>query len=199
MINSASAMTKVWDGFIRVFHWSLVGTFAALYVTSHMGMENTHILLGYLLTLLIVARIVWGFIGSKYARFGNFIYHPGRALTYLKNTFKGQPEHYFGHNPAGAMMVFAVLISLLILTVSGLTLEATVEYEGPLLTFLYWMSDNSVFLWQETHHLMSNAMLALIALHLIGVVSASFQHRENLVRAMITGYKPTYNKEPIHD
>ncbi len=184
---------------MRFFHWGLVASFAGLYVTGHTGMQNTHMLLGYLLTLLIMARLLWGFVGSKHARFSDFLYRPKQVFRYLISSLQGRAQHYLGHNPAGAMMVFALLIALLSLTASGLVLEATIEFEGPLLIVLHDLQDNSVYTWEALHHFMSNAMLGLIALHLLGVISASIQHHENLLRAMITGYKHTFNKEAAHD
>jgi cytochrome b len=193
--NETQQMIKVWDGVVRTFHWSLVATFAGLYVTAHSGMQNTHIWLGYFLLFLLAIRIVWGFTGSRHARFSDFSYHPRRVLAYLKSIAQGRAQHYLGHNPAGAMMVFTLLVILLSLAFSGLVLQATIEFEGPLLELLHGMSDQTVYLFEELHSFMSNAMLALIGLHLLGVISATIQHHENLVRAMITGYKPALIEE----
>ena len=187
--NNAGYTVKVWDGVVRACHWGLVATFSALYVTAHNGMQNTHMLLGYLLTLLLGIRLVWGFVGSKHARFSDFSYRPSQVLAYLQAGLQGRAQHYLGHNPAGAMMVFALLIVLLSLSLSGLILQAGIEFEGPLLPLLHGMADDAVYLWEALHRFMSNAMLALIALHLMGVAGASIQHHENLIRAMLSGYK----------
>lgn len=121
---------KVWDIFIRVFHWSLVTSIIAQLITAE-SLKNVHVTVGYFIIILLFVRIVWGFVGSKHARFADFIYPPKDILAYLKGLFKGNPRHYIGHNPAGGAMVFALLFILLLTTMAGLkTLGA--EGKGPL-------------------------------------------------------------------
>lgn len=181
--------TKVWDAFIRFFHWSLVLAFTAAYLTFQFGMQETHAILGYFITTLVALRFVWGFIGSTHARFNDFIYPPKTVLRYLRAILKGHPQRYLGHNPAGGVMVLAMLVTLIVITVSGLVILATIEFDGPLLGSLHNVTDNTAYTFREVHEVFVNVALGLIALHIVGVISASIQHRESLVKAMITGRK----------
>ena len=121
---------KVWDIFIRVFHWSLVASIIIQSITVE-SFKKVHVNVGYFIIILLSARIIWGLVGSKHARFADFIYPPQEIFSYLKGLLKGNPKHYIGHNPAGGAMVFALLFFLLLTTMSGLkTLGA--EGKGPL-------------------------------------------------------------------
>ena len=180
---------KVWDLFIRFFHWTLVLSFVSAYLTSQSGMQNTHVYIGYLVGVLIAARLIWGKTGSSYARFSNFLYRPGVVFEYLDSIRKGHPVRYLGHNPAGGMMVLVLLLFLTFTTLSGLVVEAVIEFDGPLLGMFSGVSDEAAYAVRELHEWLVNGLLVLISLHILGVVLASRQHKENLVRAMITGRK----------
>ncbi len=180
---------KVWDILVRSFHWLLLICFIAAYITSQAGMQQTHIFIGYFICLLLIIRITWGFIGSKHARFADFVALPSNVWNYLKASFKNNPPHYLGHNPAGGWMVIALITALLVMSASGVILVAVIEFEGPLLNILSGMSDRWAYLYEELHRQVLDILWILIAGHLIGVAVASFQHRENLLLAMIHGYK----------
>jgi cytochrome b len=125
------ATIKVWDLLVRLFHWSLVIFFTIAYFTAEE--ENPwHIYAGYTVLGLVIFRIVWGLIGTQYARFSNFIYSPSHVVQYVKSLLAKNPKHYVGHNPAGGWMIVALLISLTTVTVSGLKLYAAEEGLGPL-------------------------------------------------------------------
>ena len=186
-------MVRVWDLPIRLFHWILVAGFAAAYLTAKFHYGDIHTLIGYGLCVLLVARIYWGFFGSQYARFGSFIFSPAETIAYMRSMFGKHPaRHYFGHNPAGALMVFALLTVLGLIFATGLVTLSLIDFEGPLLVLVHYASDETSYAIREVHEFLSNAALALVALHLMGVVGGSLQHGENLVRAMITG-----NKRPL--
>jgi len=121
---------KVWDLGVRVFHWSLVLLFVISYLSGD-EQETLHTWSGYAIVALLVFRIIWGFVGTKYARFSDFIYSPGEVLAYLKSLSVRSPKHYLGHNPAGGWMVIALLASLSLTTFSGLKLYAA-DGHGPL-------------------------------------------------------------------
>ena len=200
----------VWDKFIRCFHWSLVTLFIVSYLTGDEW-QSVHTLSGYAITALIAARLIWGFIGSRYARFSQFVKSPKDTINYLKDIFAGHPKRYLGHNPAGGAMVVAILITLSMTTLSGMKLLAVEEGEGPfadnslnpsftLIETAYADSDDDDHeyeheeneeeeFWEEIHELSINLMLLLIVLHVIGVFIASKQHKESLVKAMVTGNK----------
>ncbi len=169
-----NATTKVWDLPVRVFHWSLAVSFAGAYVLSESErLRNVHAMLGYTVLGLIAFRLVWGFVGSRYARFASFRYGPGAALGYLRDAATGRPAEYVGHNPAGSWAVYALLAL-------GLATGAT-----GYLNF----NDLGGESMEELHEVLANAWLAVVGAHLLGVLFSSIVHRENLARAMVTGYK----------
>lgn len=173
-LDQTTQKIRIWDAPVRVFHWLLVLSFVGAYITAESEVWRlVHVTLGYTLGGLLVFRLVWGLIGTRYARFGSFVRGPGAVIQYLKSIKAKQPEHHLGHNPAGA-----VAIVLLMLLGLGITATGYVTYNdlGP-----GWVA--------EVHDLLANAMVLVIIGHLIGVVTASFQHKENLVRSMVTGFK----------
>jgi len=180
---------KVWDGVVRSFHWLLLVSFVLAWWTSQSGMQQTHEWIGYFLALLVLVRLLWGRVGSTYARFSNFIYSPAVTLSYLRSMVAGHPKRYLGHNPAGGWMVVAIFTVLLITLVSGFVVEAVIEFDGPFVTLLHEVSDQRAYQFLDLHEFMLNVFWLLISLHLAGVILASVQHRENLVRAMVTGFK----------
>ena len=202
----------VWDRFIRLFHWSLVTCFIIAYLS---GEEESlvHIYCGYAVIALVLSRIIWGFIGTKYARFKQFSYSPTSVLKYLKDFASGQPHHYTGHNPAAAWMIFALLLCLIMTSISGLKVYGAEGY-GPLasssLPTPALIADFSLIrnasadddhahkedkeeeLWEEIHELFANLTLFLVFVHIAGAVVASRVHKENLIKAMITGNKQSH-------
>ena len=173
-VNQSTQKIRVWDAPVRVFHWLLVLSFAGAYLTAESEVWRlVHVTLGYTLGGLLAFRIVWGVIGTRYARFSSFVRGPAAVIRYLKSIKAKQPEHHLGHNPAGA-----VAIVLLVLLGLGITATGYITYNdlGP-----GWIS--------ELHDLLANAMVLVIIGHLVGVVTASLQHKENLVRSMVTGFK----------
>jgi cytochrome b len=198
--------TRVWDLFVRVFHWSLVSLVAISYLSGEFDFE-VHSYSGYAIFMLVCLRIIWGFVGSKYARFKNFIYSPSNVMAYLKSIISGNPKRFLGHNPAGGIMVLALLTVLGTTTLSGMKLYAIEEGEGPfasnvqisLVNQAHADSDDKKHgesegekdeeFWEEIHETSINLLMLLILLHILGVVLASKQHKENLARAMVTGDK----------
>jgi cytochrome b len=170
----STAKALVWDLPTRFFHWSLAICFAGAWLTSDSERQQLlHFLFGYSLLGLIVFRIVWGFIGSRYARFGNFFQGPGATLRYLGSMAKRQPEHHVGHNPAGAAAVWLLLGLGLAVAITGW--QMAVGSAGESL--------------EEVHDALAIAMLVVVGVHIVGVIVSSVLHCENLPRAMVTGYK----------
>lgn len=186
---TANNTVKVWDRFIRLFHWTLVASFATAYISGDLYASEIHVLAGYTLCVLVVARIYWGFRGSRYARFGSFFFPVGETLAYVRSMFTGRPKHYLGHNPAGALMVFTLLCIVTALLGTGLATLAAIDFEGPLLSIANSVSDETAYALRSLHELLANIALALVALHIGGAILGSIQHRENLVKAMFTGKK----------
>lgn len=123
-------IVSVWDPLVRIGHWTLVIAFFTAYFTEDDLME-VHNWAGYTIAAVVLIRIVWGVIGGKHARFTDFIYKPSKVWTYLKNLLTLKPQHYIGHNPAGGMMVIALLLSLGATTLTGMKLYAVEENKGP--------------------------------------------------------------------
>lgn len=165
----------VWDVPTRVFHWSLALSFAGAYVTADSERyRDVHLALGYVFLGLIAFRLLWGVLGTTYARFGNFWFSLSQVKTYVSSLLRKQPQHYLGHNPAGAIAIFMLLGLGLLLGFSGLGLD------------LEWGDED---LWEELHEIAANLMLLVVLVHIAGVIVSSHLHRENLARAMLTGYK----------
>lgn len=164
----------VWDLPTRIFHWSLALSFAGAYLTAESERwHDIHVLLGYSMLGLLGFRLMWGLIGTRYARFVEFVRGPRSVLAYLKELAAGRPSHYTGHNPLGAVAILLLMGLGLASGVSGWLLYDGVGGEA----------------MEEVHEALSNGMLGMVILHLIGVVHGSLVHRENLALAMLTGKK----------
>ncbi|MCZ6619835.1 MAG: cytochrome b/b6 domain-containing protein [Gammaproteobacteria bacterium] len=175
----------VWDPLLRLFHWSLVFFFFLAYLFESDQL-NLHGHAGYTVLLLLLFRLVWGVIGSRHARFSDFVVSPANSFLYLKQLFSGTANRHIGHNPAGSAMILVLLISLLITAFSGTCLFA-MEGSGPLAnTFVSSWPGHVV---EEVHEFFSNFTLILIIVHVVGVLLTSLLHKENLTKAMITGEK----------
>lgn len=176
---------RVWDPLVRVFHWGLATAFAAAWLTQEQHYDR-HLVAGYAVLALVAVRVVWGFVGTRHARFGDFVRRHGAVLRYLAQAARGHAPRYLGHNPAGGAMILALLVSVLVVTLSGVALDAAENRAGPL-------GETALFLYADTivriHVVATDVSLVLVALHLIGVVHTSLAQGENLVRAMITGTK----------
>jgi len=175
----------------------------------------------YSVLFLVLFRILYGFVGTKYARFSDFLYHPAQIADYLKGLLIGRPKHYIGHNPAGGFMILIMLLSLLSLTLTGLK-AYVVKGHGPLanheisfMTNAFADSDDKENhdehdirkrsspknnrtekiekdeFWEEVHEAVAYFTLFLVSIHIMGVLVSSLVHRENLIKAMITGRKQT--------
>ncbi len=197
-MNVNNQQLKVWDVPVRLFHWSLVICFVLAYVSAEVGILDAHVLIGYALIGLLALRVLWGFIGTPYARFKSFIFPVQETLDYVRAMRGGQPAHYYGHNPAGALMVFGLLALLLTIFASGLITLATVDYEGPLLFLANQVSDDTSYFFRHAHSFFVDVALLLIPLHLLGVLAGSIQHKENLVRSMVTGMKKIVSTNSQH-
>ncbi len=179
---------KVWDPLLRLFHWLLAGAFFVAYLTEDEWL-TPHVWAGYLILGLLVFRIPWGFIGPRHARFSDFVAPPRAALAYLKDLFHGKARRYLGHNPAGGWMIVLLLSSVALTCITGLMVYAAEDQAGPLAGWLGSAGEGWEEIFEETHEVLANFSLALVFIHLAGVLVESLLHHENLVRAMITGYK----------
>ena len=182
--GTAKAMlekVRVWDPLVRMFHWSLVSCFALAWVTSRRS-EDIHQWAGYGAVTLVLIRLLWGFWGSPYARFSQFVRGPTVVLRYLMDIVRHREARHVGHNPAGAAMILTLLAAMALTAATG-----------------WMMTTDALFgvAWVEVAHSFAAHSLMLLAfLHVGGVVLASIRHRENLIGAMIRGWK---RKADIND
>ena len=170
----AARRVLVWDAPVRVFHWLMVFSFVGAYLTAESERWRlVHVTLGYTMAGLVAFRLVWGFVGTRHARFASFVRAPAAAARYLRGLLSGQPEPGAGHNPAGALAIVALLAMTVAVSATG---WATYNEIGG-----GWL--------EELHEVTANAMLAIVGVHLFGVLLGSWLHRENLIAAMVSGRK----------
>ena len=177
---------QVWDRPTRLFHWLLVASILAEWLTQDDSRYlDFHVFAGYTIGVLILLRIVWGFVGTRWARFGSFTYGPFFALRYLLDTFLRRQRHYVGHNPAGSYAIWALLGLGLLTVVTGIATLGGQKHHGPLASLTFQQGD----VLHQIHEISAWAMLAVIAVHILGVILSSYADRENLALGMVTGRK----------
>jgi cytochrome b len=153
----------------------MVATFAGAWLTAESeSWRMVHVTLGYTMAGLVAFRILWGLVGTRYARFSSFVRGPAAVAAYIRGIVRGKPEHHTGHNPAGALAIVALLGLTIAITASG---WATFNEIGG-----NWL--------EEGHEIAATVMLALVGAHILGALVSSWLHRENLIGAMISGRKP---------
>ncbi len=168
-----SRPVRVWDLLVRVFHWTTVVGVLVAFLTDEW--RQAHLAVGYIVMGAVVVRVIWGFVGSVHARFDDFVPGPRRLWRYGQSMMQLREPRHLGHNPAGGAMVMALLLTLILVSLSGwmMTWDA------------FWGEE-----WlEETHEFFTNVLLLLVPLHVLGVIWSSYRHRENLVKAMVTGDK----------
>ena len=172
----------VWDLPVRVFHWLLAISFAGAYVTSgYDGLRYLHVTFGYTVAVLIAFRLIWAIIGTRYARLSSFRYGPQAVRDYLGSLLARRPRHYLGHNPAGSWAIYAIVTLGIFTTATG-----------------YARYNHLTGKWiGEVHQVAGNVMLGIVTAHIAGVLVSSFLHRENLAKAMLTGYKSGHPEQAI--
>jgi cytochrome b len=176
------AKVLIWDAPVRVGHWLLVGAFALAWATSESEeWRLMHAVAGGVMIGVILFRLLWGFVGTRHARFASFVRGPQAAFAYVRGLLRGEASQYAGHNAAGGWAILALLALGLMTGASGWLVYQDMGGE--------WL--------EEAHELLANGLLAVAALHVAGVVASSLAHRENLVRAMLTGFKSGRPEEAI--
>ena len=181
-MNDSSHKFLIWDLPVRVIHWLLVICFFGAYLTAEIDeLKVVHFTLGYTLATLIVVRIFWGFTGTTHAKFINFVQGPRAVIKYLQSVMHREHSTDAGHNPAGSLAILALLLAGLVVSFTG------------------WSTLHQIFgEWtEEVHEVLANVMLAIVCLHIFAVVGSSFLHKENLVKAMVTGQKKAQDKDAI--
>ncbi|MBR0819163.1 cytochrome b/b6 domain-containing protein [Bradyrhizobium liaoningense] len=172
--RTASRTVAVWDLPLRLWHWALAASILAAWFTPTVY-DNLHRIAGYTVLALLAFRLVWGFWGSRYSRFRMVGVRLRAAPRYLWNLRRGITGRYIGLNPAGTLMLVALLLSIAVSAITG-ALSVTVTFFG-----IWWIED--------THAYASDAVIVLVVVHVLGVVLMGLLQRENLIRAMLTGRK----------
>ena len=212
---SEGSEIRVWDPFVRIFHWLLLASFAVAYISEGEPLV-VHTWAGYVAAALIGLRIVWGGIGPKHARFTDFVYRPSTVVGYTRDLLSRRSKRYIGHSPAGGAMILLLLASIAGTAFTGMATLAEKENAGPLAPVFGRQAlldgpthglalvaparadegdayegrgDRKRSAFREVHEFFANLTLFLACFHFAGVVFASFAHRENLVRSMVTGRK----------
>jgi cytochrome b len=194
--SDTNRAVRVWDPLVRLFHWSLVAGFTVAYVTED-DFLTLHVWAGYLVAGLVAFRLIWGVIGTRHARFTDFVRPPGQVLAYLRQVLSFRAPRYLGHNPAGGAMVVALLVLLVLTAVSGFATLAVTELSGPLAPWLAGMEHRWGDVFEEIHEVCANITLLLVVAHVAGVLLASVQHHENLVRSMFDGIKRASERRAV--
>lgn len=188
-MSSSDNSVKVWDPLVRIFHWALVAAFTVAYVTDDEDLLLTHAWAGYVVIGLLLFRLVWGFAGTVHARFSDFIYAPSLVISFMRDTFQGKAKRYLGHNPAGGWMILLLLLMLALISMTGLLLYGADQHAGPLAGLMAGTGKDTEALLEDLHEFFANLTVFLVVVHLAGVVMESVLNKENLARAMVTGYK----------
>ncbi len=179
---------KVWDPLVRIFHWTLVAAFTIAYLTEE-DLLTVHVWAGYTVLALLLIRTGWGFIGTRHARFSDFVTRPATVIGYGAETLKMRAKRYIGHNPVGGAMIVLMLLSLTLTGLTGLGIYGAENHAGPLAGWFAGKGERWEGALEESHEFFANFTLALVFIHVAGVLVESFLHRENLVKAMVTGRK----------
>ncbi len=187
-METREAHVKVWDMPVRLFHWLLVLLFAFMFFSGKSGSDwmDWHMRSGYAILALLLFRIVWGFAGSTYARFSNFLAGPSACLRFARKLLARAPAAHAGHNPLGGWMVLALLLALLFQAGTGLFANDDLLSEGPLATLVSKATSDQLSVFHSWNF---NLLLLLAAVHIVAVLYHAVFMKENLVGAMFTGVK----------
>jgi cytochrome b len=170
----------VWDVPVRLFHWLLAASFTGAFLTAESERyRDVHVALGYTVLGLVAFRLLWAFVGTRYARLSSFAFGPRAVIEYLKSIAAFRPRHYVGHNPAGSWVIYLLVALGVVTGAAGSAPYPAIGGE--------WLED--------FHEGAANVMLTLVFVHIAGVLVSSLLHRENLVKAMLTGYKHLTGRE----
>ncbi|MBV8521551.1 MAG: cytochrome b/b6 domain-containing protein [Acetobacteraceae bacterium] len=180
---------QVWDTGIRVFHWLLAGAVSVSLATGFFDpilWLRWHLVSGCTIAALVFFRLVWGFFGTRHARFADFAYPFSEVVRHARNLAARRPARFVGHNPLGSLMVFTVLLVLAAMVGTGIVVLGGFVKEGPLAPFTRFTTGRAVL---EVHETLAWFILAMVVAHLAGVAAESLLTRENLVLSMLTGRK----------
>jgi len=182
MLAKLKQTVLVWDFPIRVFHWLLVVSFAGAWITSESeAQQMIHYAFGYSACALVLFRIIWGIVGTRYARFTQFIKGPVATISHIKSLLKGNQDPGIGHNPAGALAMISLMVLILLIGLTGYW--SVKEFLGDFMS--------------GAHEAIANLTIIVVAIHIAAAIIMSFLQKENLVRSMVTGNKKGMPEQAI--
>lgn len=182
MKDIKSQAILIWDLPTRVFHWSLAICFIGAVLTQESEKYRLfHVSFGYTMLGLIIFRLLWGVIGSRYSRFSSFIFGLQEIKTYIMGLVRNRPIHYLGHNPLGSIAIYLILLIVLGISFTGYCI----------------FNDVGASWYSEVHELMANFLIGIVVIHIFGVIASGLFHKENLVRSMLTGLKQGVTQDGI--
>ncbi|MGC2787605.1 MAG: cytochrome b/b6 domain-containing protein [Roseiarcus sp.] len=185
-MRAAPRIVLVWDFPVRIFHWLIVALVAAAYATWRLNWMVWHGWIGYAVLTLVLFRLLWGFFGGETARFSGFLSAPRSVFQHLKHSFRREPDHQVGHNPAGGWMVVLLLALLLVETLTGVYVANDIVDEGPLTEIVPAWAANAI---ASAHAIGWDVLLAAIVLHVLAIAGFAAIKGQNLLRPMVTGTK----------
>ncbi len=196
--NTSRSRVLIWDIPVRLFHWTQLALFVSLFITAEVLDDKIelHAKLGLVLLGLVLFRLMWGFVGSHYARFTNFLKGPRTVLSYLPSLFEKESRFEAGHNPLGGWMVLTLLLLVLTQSVLGLFANDDVMFDGPL---AYLVSKETSDLLTGLHEDIFHILLIMAGLHVAAVVWHKLFKGDNLLPAMFTGYKALPSDKPVEE
>ena len=184
--NPKTRQVKVWDILVRFTHWTVAAGIMANLLFTEDG-SDLHVYVGYTVVGLVVLRLLWGLIGTRYARFTNFFPTPTRLKAHLSAlSVRRVDEQHLGHNPLAAIMMLSLWSVIIGLGITGYLMESHIFSHVPLL--------GSKDLLEEVHELLANSLYLLVPLHIIAAIAMSYWQRQNLIKSMITGKKTVTDK-----
>ena len=180
----------VWDLPLRLFHWLLVASMTASYVTAKLGFDwmQWHFYLGYWTIGLLVFRVLWGFFGPRHARFSSFIHAPGAIWLYMKGMFRRDTARSIGHNPVGGLMVILMLFLVAVQATTGLFTTDDVVWAGP---YNPSVSSSTASTLSTIHSINFNIIIGVVCLHIAAILFYALYKRQNLVVPMLHGHLPS--------
>ena len=182
MKDIQSQKILIWDLPTRVFHWSIVICFVGAVITQESEKYRLfHVTFGYTMLGLVIFRLLWGVIGTRYSRFSSFLFGYRQIKEYIRGLVCNKPIHYLGHNPLGSVAIYLILAIVLGISITGYCIFNDIG--------LNWYS--------EVHELMANLLIGIVVIHILGVIASSLLHKENLVRSMLTGLKQGATQDGI--
>ena len=208
-MSPQSSTVRIWDPLVRIGHWALVLLVGLAFFTAEEW-PQTHEAIGYTVGAIVVLRIFWGLAGPRHARFSDFIYRPSTVFSYFRDLLAFRGARYLGHSPAGGAMVVALLLTVAAIVGTGIVADEQADISATRAVVSASQSPATAVaeshqnreqesLAGEIHGALTDFLFFLVALHLAGVLFASYAHHENLIWAMITGRKQAKESETRDD